>query len=525
VGYSGAEADLYVYGMHLKASTGSENEIQRANQTLATRANADALPSGSNIIYAGDFNVYTSNEQGYRNLFATGNGQAADPINASYLPNGNPITWNNNAAYAAVHTQSTRTTALADGGATGGVDDRFDYQLVSNPLLDGNGLSYIGPTAPGTGSNPSYTALGNNGSSFNEAINDGSNTAAPASVLNALFQLSDHLPIVADYQLPAKMSVTTSEIPSAVIQGATLSLAVSITNSAPVAAPLGADALDYIASATYASGGTQSGSIRATQGAAVRTFDIDTSAAGSKVVAVSVTSTSQAVVGGSFSQSRPITVYSPAQPSLSETVVDSDGAIDLGIVAIGSTISGSFDVFNVANGSFTAGLDLDSASASGSTQFTYDFTPRTDIEAGTQVPVGFTFAPTVSQLSTGELVIQTSDIDLPGAQARSPLTVSFVARGAYAGDANLSDSVDFDDLLILAQNYSTGDATWLVGDFNRDELVSFDDLLALAQNYGLGAIGIDPGSFAADWALARSLVPEPTSVTMLGALLIIRRRR
>jgi hypothetical protein len=123
------------------------------------------------------------------------------------------------------------------------------------------------------------------------------------------------------------------------------------------------------------------------------------------------------------------------------------------------------------------------------------------------------------------LAIQTSDVDLPGAQTRASLTIQFIARGAFAGDADLSDSVDFDDLLILAQNYSVTEATWLLGDFNRDRLVDFDDLLALAQNYGVGALGIDPGDFAADWALARSLVPEPVGLALLASLLPARRRR
>lgn len=526
VGYTGAAADVYVYGMHLRASQGTENEVERANQTLATRANADALPAGSNIIYAGDFNVYNSNEQGYRNLFAAGNGKANDSINQSYLANGNPVTWNNNATYAAIHTQSTRTTTLPDGGATGGVDDRFDFQLVSNALMDGDGISYIGPTAPGTGSAHSYTALGNNGSTFNSNINSASNTVGlPANVLEALYRLSDHLPIVADYQLPAKMSVTAGTIPSEVIQGAAVSFQVAVTNSAPVATPLGADALDYVVSATNTTNSTQTGSIRATQGASTKTLNVNTSTPGSKIVQVNVTSTNEAVVGGSYTQSVPLTVYSPAKPSLDPVVMQTSGTIDLGIVAVGTTLSGSFDVHNLATGSFTAGLDLDAAQSSGSAQFSYAFSPQAGIEAGASAAMGYAFSPTASAIATGELNILTSDVDLPGAAARATLVVSFTARGAFAGDANLSDSVDFDDLLILAQNYSASEATWFLGDFNRDQLVSFDDLLALAQNYGLGDAGLSPSDFAADWALARSLVPEPAALTMLSLTAFIRRRR
>lgn len=515
VGYSGAESDVYVYGMHLKASTGDANVLQRANQTLATRANADTLPAGSNIIYAGDFNVYTSAEQGYRNFFAAGNGQAADPINASYLANGNPIAWNNNGAYAAVHTQSTRLVTLADGGATGGVDDRFDFQLVSNALLDGNGISYIGPTSPDSGSVHSYTALGNNGSTFNRAINDANNTAAAPAVLNALYAVSDHLPIVADYQLPAKMSVTAGTIPAEVIQGANVALNVSVLNSASVSAPLAADALDYSISATNTTGGPLAGSVRATLPADQRSLAVDTATPGHRTVQLNVTSSSQAVADGTFTTSQPITIYSPAQPSLNAAAEQSSGTVDFGIVALGSSASGAFDVYNVPVGGFTAGLDLDAASSSGDAAFSTQFTPQQNIDAGDSRAVGFTFTPALSGLAQATLSVLTSDVDLPGASSRQTLTIDLVARGAYAGDANLSDTVDFDDLLIIAQHYAQGDATWTVGDFNRDQFVGFDDLLALSQNYGLGTGSLDASTFAADWALARSLVPEPGSLATL----------
>lgn len=53
------------------------------------------------------------------------------------------------------------------------------------------------------------------------------------------------------------------------------------------------------------------------------------------------------------------------------------------------------------------------------------------------------------------------------------------------GDANGDGSVNFADLLILAQNYgSTNAVTWQSGDFDGDGTVGFDDLLVLAQSYG-----------------------------------------
>ena len=53
------------------------------------------------------------------------------------------------------------------------------------------------------------------------------------------------------------------------------------------------------------------------------------------------------------------------------------------------------------------------------------------------------------------------------------------------GDANLDRTVDFNDLVVLAQNYNTtGGALWSQGDFTGDGNVDFSDLVKLAQNYG-----------------------------------------
>jgi hypothetical protein len=51
------------------------------------------------------------------------------------------------------------------------------------------------------------------------------------------------------------------------------------------------------------------------------------------------------------------------------------------------------------------------------------------------------------------------------------------------GDANDDHVVDFNDLVILAQNYNTTGKTWSQGDFNGDGNVDFDDLALLAQHY------------------------------------------
>ena len=108
-----------------------------------------------------------------------------------------------------------------------------------------------------------------------------------------------------------------------------------------------------------------------------------------------------------------------------------------------------------------------------------------------------------------------------------------LVRYTLLGDSNLGGTVEFQDLVSLAQNYNGTGKDWFQGDFDYDGDVDFQDLIPLAQNYN-GAIlddgelaALGGGDFAADWALAQSLVPEPTTLSALGAMatLALRRRR
>lgn len=84
------------------------------------------------------------------------------------------------------------------------------------------------------------------------------------------------------------------------------------------------------------------------------------------------------------------------------------------------------------------------------------------------------------------------------------------------GDANGDGRVNFDDLLILAQNYGKPGG-FSQGDFNSDGSVGFDDLLLLAQHYGQAAAA----------AAAAPAVPDPSCLPIIGILvpLLSRARR
>ncbi len=178
--------EFIIYSMHLKAGSTSNDRNRRLNQTTLLRNQLNQLPAGSNFIVVGDFNVRSSSEASFQKLIqdeGNSSGRSIDPVNQL----GN---WNNNLFFALFHSQSTRTSSFGDG-ASGGLDDRFDFILVSQSVLNGGGRVKV---LPGT-----YRSFGNDADHFNRAINSGSNFSVPDSVADALHQASDHLPVFAEF--------------------------------------------------------------------------------------------------------------------------------------------------------------------------------------------------------------------------------------------------------------------------------------------------------------------------------------
>ncbi len=171
---------LEVYMCHLKAGSGSSEQVTRAVQTDILMDFIATRPQDRNHFVCGDLNVYRSSEACYQNLI-TGTYALKDPINQ-------PGNWTSNSSFAAIHTQSTRSTQNLDCGSTGGSDDRFDQILVSQNVMDGSdSLKYLAG---------SYKAVGNDGNHYNTSLLASPlNNQYPDSIVRALYYMSDHLPV------------------------------------------------------------------------------------------------------------------------------------------------------------------------------------------------------------------------------------------------------------------------------------------------------------------------------------------
>jgi Secretion system C-terminal sorting domain len=175
---------LIIYAAHFKASQGADNEARRLNEAQTLRIFTDMLPAGTDFILVGDLNLYRSSEPAYVELLVQdGTGYFLDPA-------GRPGNWHDNGGFADIHTQSTRISDLGDGGSTGGLDDRFDFILASQSIMDPLGIEYV---------EDSYWAYGNDGQHFNLSIHDPPNQSVSTDIAIALYFASDHLPVVAEF--------------------------------------------------------------------------------------------------------------------------------------------------------------------------------------------------------------------------------------------------------------------------------------------------------------------------------------
>lgn len=207
---------LEVFVTHLKASTGYSNRQRRLNSIQSFVSFTDNIDNNSHVLFAGDFNFYTSNEEGYQYLIDDRNPIVMiDPIDSpvpnfpddgvDYYENYDSTYFWNNSSFADIHSQSTRTSNtgfIDDSGSTGGLDDRFDFIMMSKNFNTSSELYYI---------NNSYKTIGNNGNCYNSYISNSECFGEYSQFLrNALIEFSDHLPIVMEIETQENTLSTNS---------------------------------------------------------------------------------------------------------------------------------------------------------------------------------------------------------------------------------------------------------------------------------------------------------------------------
>lgn len=174
-----------VFNTHLKSSQGSANEERRLEMAQTFTFHQQYLPQDAAVIFAGDLNLYGSNEPAYQELTdSTNTIVMVDPIDS-------PGNWASSSFMPrSIHTQSTRASSIFGDGAGGGVDNRFDFILLSeNFLTPYSRITYVAD---------SYDAVGNTGNCYNQSITACTGGSYPDHLLQSLYYMSDHLPVVLD---------------------------------------------------------------------------------------------------------------------------------------------------------------------------------------------------------------------------------------------------------------------------------------------------------------------------------------
>ena len=186
---------------HLKA--GQSYEASRRAQLQTAMDYLNQHYPHDNALIMGDFNMYSSNENGYRLLTQTYSNPDVcfvDPVGTAGIG-----AWTNNNQFAAYHTQSTRSYS-DECFSNGGLDDRFDFILMADEIkFSYNHLRYV---------NNSFRAIGNDGRHFNQSVNQSINASVPAAVADALYDCSDHLPVTMKIAVDAHLGVEDNETQS-----------------------------------------------------------------------------------------------------------------------------------------------------------------------------------------------------------------------------------------------------------------------------------------------------------------------
>jgi hypothetical protein len=391
---------IWVYGGHLKASNSSSDAETRRQGAVAIRADADSLPVGSNIIYAGDFNLYSNNEPAYAVFLSSGHGRANDPYGTgSWGGSGNAIK----------HSQSPR---LSGGSLVGGgMDDRFDFQLFTDAMLDEDSFSFMTETC---------RSLGNDGNHYDIAINTGNNSYYPGqvarsnSLADALFEASDHIPVMTDFRIPGILSCVLEDSLGRVVSGGSDSVTLLVANARVVSTPDASSPLEYVAIGDGILVGGGSGIAPLLPSFDSQVFSLAEGMTGEFTSVVQVEATSGGVSQPSYELQTSGFAVRPAVPSWSgesrvvDQVVQAETQADSGIIFI------DVPVYNLGWDAMQSSLDIDAASGLGNGYFLWEgLGIVVDARPGI-LRFGFNTDGADEGEYVADVIIQATDEDIPG---------------------------------------------------------------------------------------------------------------
>jgi endonuclease/exonuclease/phosphatase family metal-dependent hydrolase len=169
---------------HLKAGSSTNDQQRRLLEVQAAMSYIDQHNIRGNLLFMGDFNMNSSFEQAYGLITYNPNEEIR-----FYDPVDKPGLWYDNPEMAAFHTQSTRTGSPSCF-VGGGLDDRYDQILATASIMGGTlGVKYL---------EDSYKTVGQDGKRLNQSLIDPPNHSEPEAVIYALYNMSDHLPVMVD---------------------------------------------------------------------------------------------------------------------------------------------------------------------------------------------------------------------------------------------------------------------------------------------------------------------------------------
>ncbi|MFO7997367.1 MAG: hypothetical protein R6U86_00105 [Bacteroidales bacterium] len=185
--------------VHFKAGSSSSDQQRRLVEAQAAMGYIDQNNIKGNLLFMGDFNMNSSFEQAYGLITYHSNEEIRliDPIDK-------PGLWYNNPDMAPYHTQSPRT-ANHSCFVSGGLDDRYDQILASAGIMEGQrGMQYI---------DGSYATLGQDGLRYNQSLVSPPNNSEPEEVIYALYNMSDHLPVLIDIEVSPDFASHLTSLP------------------------------------------------------------------------------------------------------------------------------------------------------------------------------------------------------------------------------------------------------------------------------------------------------------------------